>query len=482
MENLPTNKNLSDLEEVLQHEEGETGKQNLIYLMEDILHYPKTGKIHQRVAERLKEAEISKKGLFMLPRGHLKTTEITISYSLQRLIQNPNLRILITNERLDNSRSFLREIKGHFEKNEDLRFLYGDQVNSDEKWTETQIVLSGRTANLKEPSIQVGSIDTSLTSQHYDLIICDDLVSRSNIGTKEQMAKVKQYWKDLQSLLEPGGMIIVVGTRWNFDDLYGELLKLDGFVRMIVSCYDENRLPIFPEKYTLKDLQEKQKEIGTYDFSCLYLNNPVDNENADFKRSWFENRFKESELVGKPINVFITLDNAPSTKAGTDFIGIIVNAVDSDNRWHLIWVERFKGNTPELINKIFELYNKFKPVKIGVEQKAWEDLIKPFLDSESRRRKEFPYVEELKDKGIRKEDRIRGRLQGRFESKSIFVKENPDDDTESLVDEAVRFPRGQYDDLLDALQYQSEIAYKPNSETEDAEDIDGGLYGGQKFE
>lgn len=389
--------------------------------------------------------------------------------------------MLITNERLDNARSFLREIKGHFEKNEALRFLYGDQVNSDEKWTETQIVLSGRTANLKEPSIQVGSIDTSLTSQHYDLIICDDLVSRNNIGTKEQMQKVKQYWKDIQSLLEPDGMILLVGTRWNFDDLYGELLKLEGFTRMIVGCYDENGVPIFPEKYTLADLQAKAREIGSYDFSCLYLNNPVDDQNADFKRSWFENRYKESELAGRPLNYFATMDNAPSTKKGTDFIGVIVNAVDDQNRWYLEWVERFKGNTPDLINKIFELYNKFKPVKIGVEQKAFQDLIKPFLDAESRRRKQFPFVIELMDKGIRKEDRIRGRLQGRFESKSIFIKENPDDDTESLVDEAVRFPRGQYDDLLDALQYQDEIAYKPNSETEEAEDIEAGLYGKQNF-
>lgn len=398
------------------------------------------------------------------------------------MIQNPNLRVLITNERLDNARSFLREIKGHFEKNETLRFLYGDQVNSDEKWTETQVVLSGRTANLKEPSIQVGSIDTSLTSQHYDLIICDDLVSRSNIGTKEQMMKVKQYWKDIQSLLEPDGMIIVVGTRWNFDDLYGDLLKLDGFVRLIVSCYDENKLPVFPEKYTLADLQAKQKEIGTYDFSCLYLNNPVDDDSADFKRSYFENRYKESDLVGKRLNYFITIDNAPSTKKGTDYIGITTVAVDENNNWYLAWVERFKGNTPELINKIFDLWKKWNPIIIGVEQKAFQDLIKPFLDAESKRRKEFPFVKELKDGGLRKEDRIRGRLQGRFETKSIFLKESPTDDTEALVDEGVRFPRGQYDDLLDALQYQDEIAYKPNSEMEDSEDIDDGLYGKQTFE
>ena len=144
-------------------------------------------------------------------------------------------------------------------------------------------------------------------------------------------------------------------------------------------------------------------------------------------------------------------------------------------------MERFKGSTPELINKIFDLWNKWNPSIIGIEQKAFEDLIKLYLDAESKKRKQFPYVIELKDKGIRKEDRIRGRLQGRLETKSIFLKESPTDDTENLVDEGVRFPRGQYDDLLDALQYQDEIAYKPNSETEDVEETEGGLYARQSF-
>lgn len=396
------------------------------------------------------------------------------------------MRVLITNERLDNAKSFLREIKGHFEKNEALRFLYGDQTNDDEKWTETQVVLRGRTQNRKEPSIQVGSLDTSLTSQHYDLIVCDDLVSRVNIGTKEQMDKVKQYWKDLQSLLEPGGMIVIVGTRWHFDDLYSLILKNQDFVRMIVGCYDENGLPIFPEKFTKEQLQKLQRPspegIGAYDFSCLYLNNPADDSNADFKRTWFENRFKPSDLTGKPTATFITIDNAPSTKKGSDYQGIIVNSVDEHNRWHLVHVERFKGNSPQLINKIFELYLTYNPAIIGVEQKAFEDLIKPFLEAEAKRRKQFPYVIELKDKGIRKEDRIRGRLQGRFELKTIFLQENPSDDTESLVDEGVRFPRGQYDDLIDALQYQDEIAYRPNSNEETVEDeVSEGLYGQQNF-
>jgi len=377
----------------------------------------------------------------------LKTTQVTISWTIQQLINNPDLRILITNERLDNSKAFLREIKTHFEKNLSFISLYGDYVNDDSKWTETQIIIKTRTKILKEPTIQVGSLDTSLVSQHYDIIIGDDLVSRNNVGTKEQMDKVKQYWKDLQSLLEPGGILIDVGTRWAVDDLHGTLLEQSQYANLVLGCYDKQGEPVFPEKFSKEALQLIEKEIGNYDFACLWVNDPVDDQNAAFKRSFFENRYTDEMLKGKQLNTFITIDNAPSTKTGTDYIGIVANSVDTENNWYLRLVLRFKGNTPELIQKIIELYLYWKPLDIGVEQKAFDDLIKPFLKEEMSRRNIFFSVKELKDKGIRKEDRIRGRLQARFENSKIWLKKDPTDNTEDLVDELIRFPRSQFDDL-----------------------------------
>ena len=438
-----------------------TGKRDLIWLMERVLGYPKMGAVHSQVQIFLQRLlQTRRSGLLLLPRTHLKTTEVTIAWTIQRILNNPDIRIFITNEKLGNAVSFLREIKSHFEKNEQFRSLYGDYTNADSKWTETQIIVRPRKKNFKEPTIQVGSVETSLVSQHYDLIIADDLVSRENINTKERMDKVKQYWKDMFSLLEPGGITVAVGTRWHYDDLYGQILKNIGrFDSMIRGCWDESGEPVFPEKFTKDALLQIKQDIGSYDFSCLYLNSPADNENADFKRSWMERRFTEASIVGKQLNTFVTIDNAPSTKKGTDFIGIIVNSVDRENKWYLRWVERYKGNAMELIEKMFAMNMFWKPIKFGVEQKAFQDLIKPFLDQEMRRRNQFFAVEELKDKGIRKEVRIRGRLQARFESGSIYLQENPLDNTDDLIDELVRFPVGEYDDLADALQYQGEIAY-----------------------
>jgi hypothetical protein len=90
--------------------------------------------------------------LDLWPRGTFKSTMITIGYTIQQIALNPNIRILIANATLQNAKSFLREIKTHFERNEELKAIIGNQVNRDDKWTETEIIIKGRTSNLKEPT------------------------------------------------------------------------------------------------------------------------------------------------------------------------------------------------------------------------------------------------------------------------------------------------------------------------------------------
>jgi phage terminase large subunit-like protein len=430
----------------------EKAKNDLIFLAEKILGYPKFGKIHKEVESFLKT--INDKAVILLPRRHLKTTFITICFSIQQIIRNPNIRIFITNERLDNAKSFLREIKSHFEKNETFKEIFGDLKNDENKWTETQIVVKTRTVERKEPTIQVGSVDTSLVSQHFDLIIADDLVSRNNIGTKEQIEKIKQYWKDLVSLLDSGGRIIDIGTRWHFDDLHSWLLG-QGYNALIRSCWDEKGEPILPEKFTKEDLLQIKKEIGSYDFSCLYENNPVDPEVADFKRAWFKYIRKEDieKRSRLELNCFITIDTAISKKTEADFTGIIINYVDSRNNWFLK-ARRTKIDTGELIRVLFNLYELEKPNKIGIEKTILLESIKPFLDEEQRKRNVFLPIVELEHKQVSKELRIRG-LIPRYQAGAIYHIEN---ECEDLEDELLRFPRGEHDDLADALAYQLQIA------------------------
>lgn len=129
------------------------------------------------------------------------------------MLKNPNERILLDSEIYTNSKNFLREIKGHLE-GEEITELFG-QFKTDNCWSESEIIIKQRTKVLKEASITAGGIGTEKTGQHYDTIICDDLNSPNNSGTKEGCEKVIQHFRFLKSILEPGGKLVLVGTRYS---------------------------------------------------------------------------------------------------------------------------------------------------------------------------------------------------------------------------------------------------------------------------
>lgn len=165
----------------------------------------------------------TKRKLIVMPRGTFKSSIGVVGYSVSRLIQNPNLRILIDSEVYDNSKNFIREIKGHFE-NQKLIDLYGS-FKTDSNWSEGSITIKQRTKILKESSITASGIGAGKTGQHYDLIIHDDLNSPKNSGTPEAREKVWQHYQMNTAILEPEGEIIVIGTRFSADDVIGRIMS-----------------------------------------------------------------------------------------------------------------------------------------------------------------------------------------------------------------------------------------------------------------
>lgn len=179
-----------------------------------------TIKTHGPIVRAL-EADTKRK-LICVPRGTFKSSIADIAFAVHKLVYNPNLRILIDSEVYGNSKNFLREIKGHM-KSESFLDLYGDFEGP--TWTESEIIVSKRTKNLKEPSIAVSGIGAEKTSQHYDIIISDDLSSTQSVATPEQAKKVINHYKLYTSLLEPNGILVIIGTRYAALDIIGFVLE-----------------------------------------------------------------------------------------------------------------------------------------------------------------------------------------------------------------------------------------------------------------
>lgn len=202
-------------------------KTDLKYLCKNVLGMDSwQNGLHDELAAFLEEPTDRK--LILVPRGHFKSSIVTVGWSIQQILRDPNVRILITNAVWDLSRKFLREISGLLTDKSLLPEIFGRFDGPGSKFTQDEITVSQRTrGTIKEATITTAGVETALTGGHYDIILHDDLVEENNIGTKEQIQKIIRFYQNSLDLLDPGGKILVVGTRWAMGDLYGTLIETE---------------------------------------------------------------------------------------------------------------------------------------------------------------------------------------------------------------------------------------------------------------
>jgi len=162
--------------------------------------------------------------LLVLPRGTFKTSIAAVAYPIWRLINNPNLRILLDSELYTNSKNTLREIKSHLESQR-FTALFGNWKT--QVWNEGELLIAPRTEIKKEASLTCSGIGAQKTGQHYDLIIADDMNSPKNSHTPELCKRVIDHYRFYTSLLDPGAEKVIIGTRYSANDLIGFILETE---------------------------------------------------------------------------------------------------------------------------------------------------------------------------------------------------------------------------------------------------------------
>lgn len=442
---------------------------------------------HREMCQFIDE-EPDKYKLLLFPRGHLKSTLVTVGHSVRHICKNPKVRILIANATYSLATSFLDQIKSHLEGNETLHKYYGNMAKGANKWSENQIkvVQKGESYERKEPTVTAMGITGSLTSQHYDVVIIDDAVNRENITTLEQIQKVYRFYKDVLDLLEPGGELIVIGTRWHDIDLYGWIMGGDndregeipkGVLQDIMPyqfVYKGNNFnimkrkviegdkPIWPEKFTDKHIKKLKKEKGPYEFSSQYNNEPIPDEDQQFRKEWFR-YYKDDDIRKRNLFFFTMVDPAISQESSADYTVLTTIALDEYYNWFVYDIIRDRMLPNEIIDKMFNIYERFHPVEMGLEVVAYQKMLGYALRDEMRKRKKYLPLRELKPPNNKsKEARIKS-LQPGYHSGKIFHKERMPN-LEYLEDELLRFPRGAHDDIIDTLAYLTEFAFPPKKE------------------
>jgi len=456
--------------------------------------------------------------LCLTPRDSFKSTVWTECMPVYLALKHPDIRILIDSENKDKAMKFCSAGKEHFDSNRTLRSLYGDLTprnRNDEVWTGSQYRLTSRKRiGLKEHTLMTCGIGTTMPGMHYDVIVCDDLVSEKNVTSFEQVEKVNEHIAYMQSLLSPGGLLFIIGTRWHFDDAYGCILK-DKDLKSLYNIYIRSAggpldldkhtgkpKPLyFPGRLTEAFLNKKLKAQKRFIFSCQYLNMPVPTGEQSFDVNKYRYINKKTFLKdiilqdkdGRPrgnFYWFFLVDPAitDEKKKRGDFTAISPYVVTPDGRKYLYRPLAVKKGEDEIIDVIYNHYISVKkdlgPSYNGtahIESIAFQKLLLTMLKKKTEQHGQKIKWKELKQENrTNKEVRIRSAIPHLEDGDFWIVDDHPEPGPYQLktpanimlIDQATRFPECNNDDLLDNQGFIVEIAKTPKMEEDPQDRLD----------
>ena len=454
------------------------------------------------------------------PRGFSKTTTLQgcTAFAVANKLET---FIVFIEKTLEEAGEVLTTVRDEFEQNKMILVIYGDVLG--DKRTSALQIESKKKAKDSQDDVFINGVrlrakgwDQSprgLKSREHrpSLIILDDVEKDKHIDSEYQRDKyMKWFNRSVVPALAIDGAVKVFGTILHEDAMLMHLIRIHNGV-IFRAWYDPSdlefdymELPIhaddvdgkvrkvlWPSRWPWSLLKKKvasmlDKNLSMTDAIQELKNQPISAEDAVFKRESVrrEDRFITLEKISKKrknLAGFCAIDVADSTRETSDWTGVVVWLIDDDGNRYRSDVRRERRDVLGQINLIFEIWTKWVPyglMSIGIEKKAFDDVVRPLFNEECRKRGVYPVIKELKPRGRNKEARIAGALQGMYEQGKIWTvgewKEVVDDrtsvarklfipvgDTEHLWNELEKFPRAQHDDLSDAEAYLPEFMTIP---------------------
>lgn len=381
----------------------------------------------------------------------------------------------------NNSETFLFDVAQNLLSNrriiKDFGFLYEKKRSTDEM-TLSRI---GKFLTKNNVLVEAHSVAESVRgrifgAQRPDFVVLDDFETNKTKDSDAYTSVTKGHIEEFASGLDSKAGILYLCNYITKNGVVQWLMDRsleDPRIRVRMAPIEEEGVPTWPSKYCMTDgeavltgkisLEDKKKQFGYVVYQTEMMNNPIGSEFQVFKKEMFT-YISFDEVMKMAKRAFMTIDTAISQKNSADYTGIVINFVDREGFWNIMTFKR-RMTPRELLDFIFEYWEKYNIEVIGIEKTTFQMALKEFFEEEMRKRGKYPRIVDLKHNQTKKEDRIRGGLLGRYEAHSI---RHITGYCEGLEDEELSFPHGTHDDVLDALAYQDQVAENPFMETETA--------------
>lgn len=434
---------------------------------------------HAQVAKKLEEGyKKLQRGedvriMFFMPPRHGKSDMATQKFPSWVLGKDPDVPVMVASYSDELATDFGQRTRDIMQSDE-YEAMFNTKLRADAK-------ARGKWQTQGKGGYTAVGVGGALTGRGFKIGIIDDPFKNREEADSPVVrdSRHKWYQSTFSTREEGNSMVIFILTRWHEDDLAGRVLKdaaqakADGEAyedwdiieyKALATEDDSHRKEgeaLWPDKFSKDKLLKKKSEMGSYEFSALYQQTPIDEENRKFKQEWFRYRPYEELEAQKTYNA-MTIDprGRDDIKQGKDFIGVTTNFIDSNSNWNLM-SSRYKLSATDLIDLMFTNWKRYNLHVIGIEDNQFTQGLKSQIESEMRIRGIFMNIQYLKHGGTQKELRIEATVP-RYEHGGIYhLTVSGMNQCADLEEELRLFPKAANDDASDSMAYQEQVAQQP---------------------
>jgi predicted phage terminase large subunit-like protein len=410
------------------------------------------GRHHKRMAEAFERVAngTCKRLIINMPPRHTKSEFASYLLPAWFLGKFPHKKVIQTSHTAELAVGFGRKVRNLVDSEVYNEIFPGLSLQSDSK-------AAGRWNTSKGGDYFAIGVGGAVTGKGADILIIDDPHSEQEAAMAASNPEIydktyEWYTSGPRQRLQPGGAIVIVMTRWAQRDLTGQVIKADaqrggeGWEVIEFPAILPSGNPLWPEFWSLNELEALREELPNSKWQAQYQQNPVGNESAIIKRDWWKwwkaDRPPYCDYILQTWDTAFEKNNRADYSAGTTW-GIFNN--DEDHGLpNIVLLDTYKKRVEwvDLKKDVLEQYRQWQPDSILIEKKATGAPLIYEL-----RAMGIPVQDYTPSKGNDKIARLNS-VSDIIASGKVWVPETRW--AEELVDEIAAFPSGEHDDLVDA--------------------------------
>lgn len=322
----------------------------------------------------------------------------------------------------------------------------------------------------REGGMNTAGVGGPITGKGAHLLVIDDPI-KNDEEARSALTRTKQWqwWQSVASTrLRPGGLVVIIQTRWHREDLTGRILaqaaRCGGRWRQVVfpALAEEHDLlgrapgeALWPQMYSRERLEQLKATRTAYYWQALYQQNPVAEGGSEWPENFFgpEIWFDEWPPHGQCRCVALDPSKGVDSKFG-DYSAFVLLMVTADGMLY-VDADLAVRHTDEMVDTALEIQRSFESDCFGVESNQFQHLLAEQLERRSRQRGILLPLYTINNQ-VNKRVRIRRLTPYLAQQRVRFKGDSPG--ARLLVEQLRDFPHGDHDDGPDALEMALRLA------------------------